>query len=609
MDTTRARDIKDPELLNQVGEDWKVLFFACNAFLEDYKFYCKTLKKLLKTMKPKLPVPAYRQDCLLAMEMLQSTFLEALEFIQPTKDNMYRSLERYHDDIEEFSLQVRIDYATKAYGAVSRDLSIIIDAMFERMNILEKKQEQLTRIWDDINGSFVQTCLHEMMAGQEEELKEWWYDTVLSTYGEHIKVTHKTNLGVQLDPAVSRPPLKRHIPSEIVSFIYSFADVETCVALREVNTQWYSIFQHLDSFLKSKMNNRNPWMVPGDGDLKTWQDVALVFVRRLESEKWVEKDRIDNVEATSNGRPKKTVVGKKLKFGKKLPPTFTSMTDSSACESLVCEHMHILSGPAGDEFLMDPWTLQSRQHPEEYEFVSQNSEETVIKLQGVEITIPSFVFRQRIILDISFHLGRSTVYVHLHGGGCLIMSRDKPHYGHALTILEPYSAYDAGDVSVSKQTDGYHLANIANQSLVKYTSSTSAAPVACYNGIVWLNLREMKCLVPTFIDLSTPGKVYYRADRIITDTELMENRCSQGSKSRDAAQFLVGMTARGLDVVDLVEGTVTAVSRHYGKPDQALCFVGFNQGQFQAWCMHHKDSHLTRERILAENGVEDDHED
>lgn len=83
-------------------------------------------------------------------------------------------------------------------------------------------------------------------------------------------------------------------------------------------------------------------------------------------------------------------------------------------------------------------------------------------------------------------------------------------------------------------------------------------------------------------------------------TSFLRGRCSQGSKLRDSYQFVVGFAngTNGMDVVDLVEGTVTHVRPYFGQPDGAMTFVGFNQGKFQARCMHSKTCHLTRERII-----------
>lgn len=70
-------------------------------------------------------------------------------------------------------------------------------------------------------------------------------------------------------------------------------------------------------------------MVPGDGDLETWQDVVLVFVKRLESGLWTKTDILEKAELKGNNKPKKFVIGKELKFGEKLPPSFVSLMDSS----------------------------------------------------------------------------------------------------------------------------------------------------------------------------------------------------------------------------------------------------------------------------------------
>lgn len=133
-------------------------------------------------------------------------------------------------------------------------------------------------------------------------------------------------------------------------------------------------------------------MKPGDDDLETWQGVVLVFVERLESRQRKKTQNLDKEELQGRTKPFKIVVGKELKLGERLPPSFASLTDSSGCEARACEHMHVGSGFG--ELLIDPWTLESRTYPDEFEVVSQESEETIIRVKNVETTLPTLLFLQ-----------------------------------------------------------------------------------------------------------------------------------------------------------------------------------------------------------------------
>ncbi|KAG5367367.1 hypothetical protein CJU90_3654 [Yarrowia sp. C11] len=112
-------------------------------------------------------------------------------------------------------------------------------------------------------------------------------------------------------------------------------------------------------------------------------------------------------------------------------------------------------------------------------------------------------------------------------------------------------------------------------------------------------------MIPTFIDLKTPDKLYFRSDRAIKGMDITETFSAQGLKARGVAQFVVGSTAKGADIVDLVGGSVTSISHHYGYPDKCKCFVGFNKGKFQAWVMHEDDSRATQHKTLADFGIVD----
>lgn len=503
MDTSEGDLDADQKILDSVEASWKLSLDVSDVILEAIETFSMTIRDTMEDSKPKLAVPASKEDCWKKARTLHAVFERARESWTAIKTDYVKNLWSHYVHVEGLAFSCMNDYADKVGRETSRRIRGIGEEMTGHLDILCHKEMEITELCDDALETYEQTCLHEMMEGQEEDLKEWFDNQVVSVYGKHVKVAKHKNDGFQLDPTVSRPQPKRFVPPEIILLIYSFADLETCAVLREVSSQWYSIFHDIDVLWKSKMRERNPWMVPGDGDLETWQDVVLVFVKRLESGLWLKTDNIDSVELIGNNKPKKTVVGKELKFGEKLPSSFVSLTDSSGCDAKACEHMHVVSD--NDEYLMNPWTLESQRYPEEYEVVSRDSEETIIRVKDVEITLPTFIFTQNILGEFSVRLYRSTVCFRMSGGGLLAMPRDRPHYMNAIPFLEPYTLFEVGDHFWEKKSGEFCLIDFSDRDMKEYygcSFSFTAFPAASYNGLIWLQLPN-QCLVPTFIDLKS----------------------------------------------------------------------------------------------------------
>ncbi|KAG5354958.1 hypothetical protein CJU89_6770 [Yarrowia sp. B02] len=105
------------------------------------------------------------------------------------------------------------------------------------------------------SGKF-QSQLQQLVEKQSPHLKEWMFSEHLSQFSSHLveRKTTKPDVSIAPRPSMENP----HLPSEVKNIIYSMTDLETCVTLREVNSEWYSCFQNLDSVLCSKMAERNP---------------------------------------------------------------------------------------------------------------------------------------------------------------------------------------------------------------------------------------------------------------------------------------------------------------------------------------------------------------
>ncbi|KAG5356646.1 hypothetical protein CKK34_6014 [Yarrowia sp. E02] len=561
MDTTGEKKTISAEKLDQLKKEWSSISAGCVDILNgDSDRYVSALNDLLHELTPEIPETASKAECLEAQAKLLSVYPETHEFIRFTKDNLVANMYHRYEEVRDKAKQVRED--TRVYGS-NREVERLIDAMDEYMESLLDKQNDIVKIWNNICNTYVQSALYTLWQNQDEDRQdclEWEY---FGSFRKHVVKVKNTNLGVELAPDVARAPSRRDIPSEILALIFSFAEVETALALREVNTQCYSMFQSLDTLLESKMKKRNPWIRPGDGDLKSWQDVALVFAKRLESPKWVGTDDIDNAEVTGTLISKRTVVARELFFGHKLHPLFDCINDGSDCGTEVCEHIHFSA--SGDRLSMNPWTLESRREQRCHKVMGFSGQKSIVlKLDGVTMTLPTSLFTLGEAEDII--VDRSTVCVLTRSLGCLIMPRSNPHVDFGLVVDSvPHSA---GDLTVLTQMEGfcslggYCLADFANQQLVKYTDSYKAPPAALYNGTVWL-LRDERCMIPTFMDLKTPKKLYYRPDKAIKGMNL-SMQPSQGSQARGSAQFVVGLTDSGMDVVDLAGGSDTAVTHQFG---------------------------------------------
>lgn len=127
-------------------------------------------------------------------------------------------------------------------------------------------------------------------------------------------------------------------------------------------------------------------------------------------------------------------------------------------------------------------------------------------------------------------------------------------------------------------THSYDFADFHRQIMIPYTSSASALPVAFYNGLVWWEMNRGS-LIPTFIDLLSPGKVFCQPDKIIIGPHLLFHK--QGSESRNSSRFVIGerSVTFGLEVIDLVTGFITSVVAPsdfpWGKQMEDQFFPGF----------------------------------
>ncbi|KAG5356412.1 hypothetical protein CJU89_6151 [Yarrowia sp. B02] len=277
--------------------------------------------------------------------------------------------------------------------------------------------------------TYLQQSLRDLVESQDEDIQEWFEQDVVGGFRNHIVPSSNPSPGVILEDK-PRTPQITHLPAEVASLVYYFSDVETCVALREVSTQRYSVFHRL-TFWRSKMAERNPWMTPGDGDCKTWQDVVLVFTRRLQGGKWkttedMSSSTFDNDlrQATRDQRPKrKWVSTRELKFNEKLPPSFSSFFRDGRCDS-GCEHVHVAIDATDEtkmvDIAVDPWTMETLRFPEKQEIVSLDKDTFVFRVRKLELTLPAYTG----LVKFDVTIRNATIWLRIEDGGTLVLPRE-----------------------------------------------------------------------------------------------------------------------------------------------------------------------------------------
>ncbi|KAG5358547.1 hypothetical protein CJU89_5152 [Yarrowia sp. B02] len=222
---------------------------------------------------PKLDVPTTLEQCITSAgtlrKNLDAMYKPQISFLEGTNKHL-REISAFRKELEK-ATQHDIgltDFTVRVFDHSSAQSDMIV-------RLLQELQEAYQQM-DDIA---IQTGLQEMMYDQDEQLKQQFFPNCTHYWGRHI-VPNTPTLSPRVAFEVKDGPEDRYLPPEIMANIYAAADLETCVVLRQVSTKWYALFQLLDHMWSCKLRVRNPWMCPGDSDMKTWQDCMLAFVGR-----------------------------------------------------------------------------------------------------------------------------------------------------------------------------------------------------------------------------------------------------------------------------------------------------------------------------------------
>lgn len=515
---------------------------------------------------PKIPVPATQQECAAGVKQIRSSYKVLLPEWEYEFDSMFAKLKRQLSLLENANKRCKEESKARNKRPAKRDLNKLKNCVRHA----DKLQRAKTVLEHTRQGPgpevLLQTALQSLVQGQDPELRQWFYNEFLSEFGQHLNKSECWRPTVTI--ATKRPtPDVFHLPPEIASMIFSIANLEACVTLREVSSFWYKIFdQQPESFWKLKLAKRNPWMCPGDQDLCTYADCALVFTRRLKS--WPSENSLDDIPETQNEMTFKEVVAFELGSEQKVPDDFESVMQST-------------------DLPHDNWLHKSLEFTTHHVTDEEGTEKTIVTCDGAEITLNISSTDEWHIEEVQ--RGPTYYYVTFPGNNFSLAlpfgSLDEKD-GIWLDDTHEESKHIGGGVFITcwgleaEVFDEivYHTFGSKERIDVGATHSY-CEPVAFLNGAVWWHLGK-RGLVPTFIDMQNPKEHYYQPKRAIQMDGVGPPQCS---RSRGLNHLITDRSVTDtLRIYDLSKKIVTVLHPPLGwKNNQKMC-PGHVRGVFQA---------------------------
>lgn len=577
MDTLETDDQLD-ELRQTIDQEWVKLDVAFDELSVQYWGFCTRMETEPMDIDICVPIPATKEELTTTVNQLENACGKIKKRLTAARDLFVADVNRHIDRVDEV---VAYLYGMPEAEDPPLFMQHFLDDSAHFVGSWRYTLKKFEQLWETHESVSYQGGLQRIVKDQDEDLKKWFYLEHQSRFGNHISPVKSKEPTVVLTEHGARPA-KRILPLEIVLLIYaSVDDLETCVVMRQVSTDWFSVFQHADPILKTKLKERSPWMTPGDGEMETWQDCVLVFVGRLNSGKWKTSDRIPCPFKTGEATQRQCLVSFDLAIDQKLPADFRSILDDCGCLTYMCEHLHI--GDDRDSLVMNPWTLESRRHDEPYKIVSMGETMSIVRFDDTDITFPTWLMKkERDIGGIFF--GRGLVSVAMRDKKMIVFPRDMSD-GTGYLVHEIGDDHcHFGDMYMSRKGHDFSLADTEGKRMVEYASALvpGTVPQAFFSGLVWWTVKN-RLLLPTFVDLKSPGKVYYREDRCIEWLSEPKD-FAQSSRSRDSSHLLVTTNGHEQEVINLYTGIVTSV-RPVALSDQFQQFMGFRDGKFQSYCM------------------------
>lgn len=591
-----------------------------DTLTEDYDVILAELE-LLVLPEDILEPTTSREEIEKAAEKVMSKYYHVTWKLRRAKDTLNTKID------------TQIELLTRMFRVMERHVVLLeggpeYSRNYNSLNTMQTEIKQVTSLRQKHEAEvkprkkvLLQSGLIRLVEKQDDETKLWFFKTHLAKYGAHVTSRHwgtprpvafLKNPSLHVTKSTGKPTkaLKRtdsRLPSEMMTLVYSFCDLEACVTLREVNSGWFSAFKQLEPLFKKMLEKRNPWITPGDGDLITWTDCVLVFVGRLRNPKWEKVDWHRELAMTLNPVERKAVVASELKFGELLPSNFKSLVGEGGCVSRECRHFH--ASTSDIEFKKNMWTGKTVDSETAFKERPDLSDDTKTVFQYYDdvITFPSIMSKEDLFdEERGPYISLFPSYISANIGHQLwVFPRDKPHYHH-VTVYEKFLcvhteiqgmllAKEYYQNSDSEEGEMY-LLHVESKQLLPLSwvarredwmdTDFEPVPAASYNGLLWW--RYGIFLVPTFVDLNEPHKTYYRRDRIIMGVS--KGVHTQGERSRDLGRYTVGRSDVDsmVEVVDLETRTITTVysPQYWTQHVMQRMYLGFVEGQFQARCMH-----------------------
>lgn len=553
---------------------------------------------------PILPVPATRQEISAAVETYTEKFDALAADLKPLRDQLVqRARDYYFNRKHPLALEFRsMDRRRRELGLSDQQMRkcrSLQRVLCKRFETVKETKNLFAMAKGDVDSVLFQAAVYKIFAEQPHELGQWYF------YENNVCWQHLNRRGKEEGVVIAdrMPTLgggSNHvIPPSVASLVFSHCDLESCVALRQVNSSWYSFYNNNETVLKSLLSKRCPWITPQCGNqLSSWADCALVFVSRLQSKKWTSCDRLPTQHQSQT--PIKRILPIELTKDEKLPKDFTPLHSHSGryCD-YSCDYLHFeyanLNLTTMEYIPDDP---RKEEETGDYDVISETNEEIVIDYDGLKITLPASADIESVEVNITKDIvvleGDTTTYV---------FPRNNCHYKHLLLEHDHnVSAFLLGDiyvkkVPIAKGKFSYHMFNPHTKQFVQYAiKNINTKPVAAYNGLVWWLINK-KSLIPTFMDLNNPDKVYIQKEKILTVA-----RCTNSIDSDDSAddderpegfsregdnRFLTGETASSaFQAIDLDSETVNYIEVPLeGGPHELV--VGYVKDKFHARYVHH----------------------
>lgn len=336
----------------------------------------------------------------------------------------------------------------------------------------------------------------------------------------------------------------------------------------------------------------------------------MVFAARL---KWPSTTEIGEIHVRPKEEKRKTVVGYELKYNERLPSDLVGMQPPcKPCNELTCYHFHLPTYYSADLFVRDLTTMEVYDVDPDTDFEISNYRYTLINWMVDGEINPFSVPTNKMPLDGScpeFMVNSNTIVVSLRDGEQLIMPRNLPTYNCGF-YTNAQDLHEEGNILYSKSEAAdegrfqFQFADMENKRMIDYPIEIpdDYHLSASYAGLVWWKAGPN--LIPTFMDLDSPDKIYYNRKKTITGL-FPSSKVRQCGQKRDSHHFGLETLGGEKQLVDFATGCITIfVPPTWWKGPRAAdtikYYLGFLNGRFQARWMSSETKGKTREALLQE---------